>query len=229
MTEWWTYRPSDFLMFSPRVYARLIERVNESSWPLPLLGMAAGFVLLALLWRRDRWGLPLALRLLAFGWGAVALLFHARHFATINTAAPVFAWAFGLQALVWLGLARAFAHRLDAAGPQGHEATGPAGPDVAWQPAGNPWRVGALVLGALAALYPLLPAALDLPWQRAETFGLLPDPTVLATLAVRLAMRLPRLRAQALRMGLRLLVWTVPLAWCGIALGLQWTLREAGG
>ena len=33
MSEWWTYRPSDFLMFAPRTYWRLFELHNEAWWP----------------------------------------------------------------------------------------------------------------------------------------------------------------------------------------------------
>ena len=41
MNEWWTYRADDFLMFSPRVYARLFERLNEDWWPLHLVLLRA--------------------------------------------------------------------------------------------------------------------------------------------------------------------------------------------
>ena len=40
MTEWWTYRPSDFLMFAPETYWRLVERYNLDVWPLQLLALA---------------------------------------------------------------------------------------------------------------------------------------------------------------------------------------------
>jgi hypothetical protein len=38
MSEWWTYRPEDFLLFSPRVYWRMFELQNEvacgpGNWP----------------------------------------------------------------------------------------------------------------------------------------------------------------------------------------------------
>ena len=36
MSEWWTYRPSDFLLFAPRTYYRLIELYNVEWWPLHL-------------------------------------------------------------------------------------------------------------------------------------------------------------------------------------------------
>ena len=41
MTEWESYRLSDFLLFSPRTYWRLFELHNEALWPLPLLAMKA--------------------------------------------------------------------------------------------------------------------------------------------------------------------------------------------
>ena len=37
MSEWWTYRPEDFLLFSPRVYWRMFELHNAALWPLQLL------------------------------------------------------------------------------------------------------------------------------------------------------------------------------------------------
>jgi hypothetical protein len=202
VSEWWTYRPSDFLMFSPRVHARMIEAVNSAAWPLQWLGVAAALGLLVLLLRRDGWGARAGLGMLAVAWGSVALFFHARHFATINTAAPVFAWAFGLQALLLLAL---------AAWPRG----------VAWADAHTPRRALALALAAAATLYPLLAPLRGRPWAQAEVFGLLPDPTVLATLALLLGLRPPA--------PIKLLAWTVPLLWCVVAVLLQWTLHEAGG
>lgn len=202
MTEWWTYRPSDFLMFSPRVYARLIETVNEAAWPLQVIGVAASLAVLVLLIRRDGWGARVALRVLAFGWGSVALFFHAKHFSAINTAAPVFAWAFGLQALLFLAMTGWLR-------------------DLAWADARGLRRWAALALAAAALLFPLLAPLRGRPWAQAEVFGVLPDPTVLATLAVLLSLRAP--------VFVRLLAWTVPLLWCVVAVLLQWTLHEAGG
>ena len=46
MSEWWTYRLSDFLMFSPRTYWRLIENYNQAIWPAQVVALAAGLVLL---------------------------------------------------------------------------------------------------------------------------------------------------------------------------------------
>lgn len=63
MTEWWTYRPEDFLLFSARTYWRLFELHNAALWPLPLAGPPLGAALLWLLWSRrpgaERWTLAI--------------------------------------------------------------------------------------------------------------------------------------------------------------------------
>jgi NADP-dependent 3-hydroxy acid dehydrogenase YdfG len=47
MTEWWTYRLSDFLMFSARTYRRLFELYNTEVWPLPVVAFIGGALGLA--------------------------------------------------------------------------------------------------------------------------------------------------------------------------------------
>jgi hypothetical protein len=42
MSEWWTYRPSDFLLFAPRTYYRLFELYNSEIWPLQIVALLAG-------------------------------------------------------------------------------------------------------------------------------------------------------------------------------------------
>ena len=55
MSEWWTYRAEDFLLFSPRVYWRMFELHNAALWPLHVLTLAAGFVIILLIaWRPRR-------------------------------------------------------------------------------------------------------------------------------------------------------------------------------
>src|SRR5262245_6330489 len=48
MSEWWTYRPEDFLLFSPRVYWRMFELHNAALWPLQVPVLAAGLVIILL-------------------------------------------------------------------------------------------------------------------------------------------------------------------------------------
>jgi hypothetical protein len=51
MSEWWTYRPEDFLLFSPRVYWRMFELHNTALWPLHVLALAAGLIIVLLVAR----------------------------------------------------------------------------------------------------------------------------------------------------------------------------------
>ena len=106
MSEWWTYRLSNFLLFSPRTYYRLFELYNAAIWPAQVVSFVAGLVILFFLFRPTAARGRLAAGLLAACWIWVAVAFHATRYASINFAAVQFAWAFGLEAalLVWLGV-----------------------------------------------------------------------------------------------------------------------------
>jgi len=47
MQEWWSYRPGDFLLFSPRTYWRLFQLANEALWPLQIPVLLIGDAILA--------------------------------------------------------------------------------------------------------------------------------------------------------------------------------------
>ena len=48
MSEWWTYRLSDLLLFSPQTYYRLFELYNAAIWPAQVLAIALGLAVVAL-------------------------------------------------------------------------------------------------------------------------------------------------------------------------------------
>jgi hypothetical protein len=180
MSEWWTYSLSDFLMFSSRSYYRLIESYNAAIWPAHLLALVAGVIVIGAI-ARPRHSLQRSAALvLAAAWGWVAWAYHVERYAEINTAAPYFAAAFAVQALLlcWL------AYRPGNAAP-----------------APQPLAFGLSGLAILA--YPLLALARDGgTWRQAEVFGIVPDPTVVATLGMLLAWRAPAI------------FWLVPVLWC---------------
>ena len=185
MSEWWTYTLSDFLLFSPQTYGRLLERYNASVWPAPLVAFLAGTAILALL-RRPTTGRSRAVAaLLATGWVWVAVAFLLERYATINWAAVYFAGAFALEAVLLLGLGVLAGTPLFEAGP---DAAGRAG--------------AGLYLAALVGL-PLASAAAH-GLSRAEVFGVLPDPTAVGTLGLLVAAR---------GRG-RVLLMAVPALWC---------------
>jgi hypothetical protein len=208
MTEWWSYRLSDFLMFSPPVYWRLFESLNQDGWPLPVVLLLAFAVVAGVWWWRtpQRVGPPLARAaacVLAVAWLWVAWAFFWQRFAPINWAAQGFAWLFAAQALGWLLLA--------------------ASPGLRWAARSRAMVMGGL-LGAWALLgHPGLAWVFGRPLAQAEWWGLAPDPTALGSLAFLLLIeggeRSSRLFIRAL--------WLLPLLWCTITTLTLWTMGEA--
>lgn len=198
MSEWWTYRLSDFLMFSPRTYWRLVELYNRELWPAQWFALAAGVAAMVLAGRRGPHraaaNVGLAL-LLALAWAWVGWAFHWQRYATINTAAPYLACAFALQAALFgaSAAAQASVHTLDAAGTGTRHASRP---------------IGWVLVAAGVAAYPLLAVVLGRPWSQAELFGLMPEPTALATVGLLLVT------------GHRHARWLVVIPLASLALGL---------
>lgn len=188
MQEWWTYSLSDFLLFSPRTYYRLLERHNLALWPAHIVALLLAAVIAALLRRPGTGSGRTIAAVLAAMWAWTGWAFVAVRYATINWAAPWLAALFAAEVLLLAGVGVAkgavrFRWRRDAGGLVG----------------------GALFLGSVA-LYPLLGPALGRGWAQAEVFGIAPDPTVLGTLGLLMLAEGPR------RARVALLV--APVAWC---------------
>lgn len=166
MSEWWSYGPSDFLMFSARSWGRLLEAWNEALWPLQWGLGAAGVALLVMAARDPRRVMPWAAVALAAAWAGVAWAFHWQRFADINSGARWFALAFAVQAalLLTLGLGQA-----PQAPPQGLRRFG-------------------FAIAAAALLYPLVAPLTGRGWAQAEVAGAMPDPTALLTVGLLLAL-----------------------------------------
>lgn len=185
MSEWWTYRLEDFLLFSPRVYWRLFEAQNAALWPLPLATTLAGLSLAGLILHRPGRAMVWTGLLLAPLWGFVAWFFLLQRYAGINWAAAYAAPAFAVQALLLLAAALtpggSAMSRLDVIGKTG---------------------LGLALAGLI--LYPALAPAAGRPLAGAEVFGIAPDPTVLVTLGLLLMARGRWLA----------LLLPIPLLWC---------------
>jgi Family of unknown function (DUF6064) len=188
MSEWWTYTLSDFLLFSPRTYYRLIELYNAAVWPAQIVTVGLGLAIRALLGRAAVRGRLIA-AILAGCWLFVAIAFHANRYATINWAAVYFAWGFGLEAalLIWTGVVRGrlvFERPVDLAG-----------------------RAGLRIFLFALAVLPMVGPLLGRGWRQVEIFGVAPDPTAVATLGILLL---------ATGRGSRMLI-VVPAIWCAIS------------
>ncbi len=204
MSEWWTYRPSDFLMFAPRTYWRLFELHNEAWWPAQPLLVLLGLGWLWWAWRRG----PTAMRAGAAGlaglWAFVALAFLLPRYAPINAGASTFAVAFLVQALALAALAT----RADLQGA-------PPGPR----------RLSGALLCAWALLgHPWLAPAFGRPWLQSEAFGLMPDPTAIATLGFLL---LCASGASRTTRWLQRVLWVLATAWCVVTMATLWTMGSA--
>ena len=210
MSEWWTYRPSDFLMFSPRIYWRLFQSLNAAWWPAQPLILATAMCWLAwvgLPWQLGQRTTGAACRaaaaFLAACWALVAWAFLLQRFAPIHWVATGFALAFLVQAVGWLALA-------GVGGVHGQVS--------------DARRRAGQTLGLWALLgHPLLGFAFGRTWEQAEVFGLAPDPTAIGSLAFLL---LVRADGRPLRWLLRTL-WVVPLGWCAISAATLATMGSA--
>lgn len=195
MSEWWTYRPSNFLLFAPRTYYRLIELYNAEVWPAHLVVLAALLGMLALAWHGARPAGRIVALLLALAWAFIAWRFHWRHYATINWAAAWFAAAFALQTVLLAGAAL--------------------GGALAYGGVDRPRRYAGLAIVVFAlAVVPLAAPALGRPWTQIELAGLAPDPTALLTLGLLVAAR----RAPWW-------LYPVPLLWCLVTGLTLWTMN----
>ena len=165
MSEWWTYTPSDFLLFSPRIYYRMFELYNRSLWPVAVLSLALGFTILVLLLRPTSASHRIILAILGALWVWIAYAFFWERYAIINWASVYLAPLFGLQgvALTWAAVSG----------------------QIKFVPSRKIQDVVALALFGFSLIgYPLLAPLMGRQWSAAEIFGLAPDPTALATLAL---------------------------------------------
>lgn len=196
MSEWWTYRLSDLLMFSKATYFRLFELQNLALWPVQLLALGAGIGLLVCLARGGARAGRITALLLALAWLHVAWRYFAQRYATINTGAPYAAIGFALQAvlLFWRACRK----------------------DAPWltEPVGSLGKLALGIAGVALVVYPLLAPLGGRPWTGAELFGLAPDPTVAMSLAALLLWRA------------RPWLWIVPLLWCAISSATLMELRS---
>jgi hypothetical protein len=193
----WSYRLSDFLLFSPRVYWRMFELHNTALWPLPPAMLAVGVAAVAVaILRPQQSGRPIAI-LLAVLWAWVGWSFVWERYATINWTAVYAAPLFATEALLFLILGGAF-NRLSF---ESRHVRGMAG----------------ILLVALALGYPLLAPLFGRPWQGAEFFGIAPDPTAIATLGFLL---MARGRST-------LLLYPIPLLWCLASGLTLWAMADA--
>jgi hypothetical protein len=199
MPEWWTYRLSDLLLFSPRTYYRMLELYNEAVWPWQFLAVGLGFGILGLLWRPATLQGRVIPAILAALWAWASWAFLWQRYATINWAATYVVPLFVLEALLlaWIGVAR---QRLSFRPPR--DAVG---------------LLGIALFILSLTFYPMLAPLAGRPWRQAEVFGFAPDPTAIATLGL-LLLTEGRPRWELL---------VIPMLWCSISGATLWAMGSA--
>ena len=200
MSEWWTYRLTSFLLFSPQTYHRLFELYNLAIWPAQLAGAAIGLTIVALLISKRRHRDRLIAGLLAVCWLWVAWAFLYQRYAQINWVATWFAGAFAFEALLLVGLG-VFAGL------------------IVFSPhRGMTFWLATTLLALSVVAYPLLAPLAGRPYTTAEIFSVTPDPTAIGTVATLFLVR----------GGMRWLLLVVPLLWCAVAALTLWAMASVG-
>jgi hypothetical protein len=181
----WTYTLQDFLLFSPRVYWRLFALHNHALWPLHVPALLIGASIPLLVSRHDRQADRAVAAILAAAWLWVGWSFLWHRYAAINWAAGYAALLFAVEALllVWISIANGLSF---------------AGAGIARRAIGL-----GLFLFALG-LHPFLPIWTGRTFETSASFGIAPDPTVIATLGL-LCM------ASAKRAWV---LFPIPILWC---------------
>lgn len=192
--DWTSYRLSDFIMLSARVHDRQIELLNQGFAGLQIVSVLAGLFLVWAGLRRTRGAQAAAFALLGVAWIFVAWAFLWERYAAVNVvgayAAPLFTLqGLGLVAVALAGVPMGFGF-----------------PTGRWRAA-----VPVVILAASTVAYPLFTLALGRPPLQAEFFGMMPDPTALATLCV-LALATHRVRY---------VLMVVPVLWCVVSVVVQ--------
>ena len=199
MPEWWTYRLSDLLLFSPRTYYRMFELYHQQIWPIQVVAIGSVVAILVSLRRGAEWAARTIALLLAGWWLWVGIAFHLGRYSTINWAARYFAALFVVQAvlLVWQGIVRGRLRMVISRARRDWMAVG--------------------LFAVAVILEPVMSRLAGRTWAQAELVGITPDPTAIATLAL-LALVTPR--------SPRLLL-IIPVLSCVIGAATLWALGSA--
>lgn len=189
--------------FDAEALAAFYASYNAAVWPAQAVALALALVAVWLSAAPRGGSVRVIGAILAAGWLWCGLVFFLRHFAAYDFMAPVYGWAFVVQAalLLWGLVWRP--------------------PPLRLRPEGAGWIAMAVIVVALFGLPAISgfgTAGLgDFGWAAARVVGVAPGPTVLFTLGLLLL-------AEGRR---RWLLMVIPLAWCAVAGVTAWALGVA--
>ena len=150
--------------FTAPQFFDLFARYNLDLWPWHLLAIAAGLLVVALLYRETRLTTGITLAVLSVMWLANGIGYHWLYFATINPAARLFAAVFVLEAVL---LAAAIV----------------LSPELRFRVDGSTASLfGSVLIVYALAIYPALGWWAGHRYPAVPMFGVAPCPTTLFTL-----------------------------------------------
>jgi hypothetical protein len=197
ISEWWTYRPADFLLFSLRVYERQFELANNNWWYFELLMLALGLCTIWLVWRQaPKANIFLGL-FTAASLVASAKVFMLDQYAAINWLADELAMLFFIEggAILIAAITLLASSRVNTIS-----------------------RTRFLAAFSLYLLigYPVVAAMIKQQWAAYEAIAVAPDPTAVAALLV----------AGMFQPYLAIALSIIPLTWIAFSLMTLWTLES---
>ena len=192
---------SDFLMFSPQNYLRLMANYNQAIWPWQIIMFLLGALNLFAITYDVKHKDQLINLSLFVCWVWVGIFFHHRYFSVINWAAQLFVLLFVLQALVFLifgVLLNKIRYRLS----------------LDTDKAAITQSTGLAIFIFSLVFYPPLTAYIQGDWARASYFGVAADPTCTATLGLLLMSKFSG----------RWYDFILPFLWCLISVTMSWLM-----
>ncbi len=197
MRDFWSYSLDDLLLFSPRVYYRMLELHNQALWPVQLISILLGLALVFLVVRTGPDRIRVALVICGAAWLWIAWSFFWQRYATINWAAAYIAPVAAFEGLLLIGFG-ALKGSLDLGRTQ------------------RRFELASASLLFFAVVgYPFIAAVMGRPWFTAEVFAIAPDPTAIASIAV----------LTFAPGSWRWILMPIPLLWCTVSGLTLWTMK----
>ncbi len=155
--DWLTYSIEDFIPYTPEVYLRLLERINDESTPWQLLAFCLPFFLI---WLIQKGRLSAANFVLSLSWLVCAITYFHTYFKELNWAATYIAGVFIIQAILMnITIGLKYRDHFKSANQR-----------VYW------------LVFYVGTFWPAISVMLNGHWSQAEFFALHPDSTAIVTL-----------------------------------------------
>jgi len=195
MTEWLSYRPEDFILFSADAYYALFKNLNQELWPAHIVAIA-GSIFIVAMFTCAKPGIRRTIYLfLAAAWFVCGWYFHQQYYQTLNVGAVYFYYAFALQSALLLI---------------------PVFYPASLSPNYSSLRnlTGMVLIYIALFAYPFILLLFGRPIFGVELAGIAPDPTVLVTIGLLLVSK----------GKLLWVLLPVPVLWILMSSTTQWVL-----